>query len=179
MAPASFRPSQKALHWLIVVLVLTLYGMTYLEDLFARGSPARSTLWWAHISLGVGLIAAMVLRIVARAAFSAPALPTAMNDTERLAAKAAHVALYALLVAAPLLGVVTAWYRGMDVTFFGLISIPSPVGLDRAFSRTLQQAHNLAATALLGLAGLHALAALWHHYVRRDDVLTRMLPHRA
>jgi len=178
VASASFRPSQKALHWLTVLLVPVLYGMTYAEDLFARGSAARATLWWLHISLGLTLIGVTALRIVARIVWGAPPLPAAMKGLERLGAHAALLTLYGLLVLVPLLGVATAWYRGMGVTLFGLFAIPSPVAADRTVAHSIQGLHNLTATALLVLAGLHALAALWHHYVRRDDVLTRMLPHR-
>jgi cytochrome b561 len=90
-----------------------------------------------------------------------------------------HLLLYILMVAVVILGVVLAFYRGDELTFFGLFTIPSPIASDRETAHSIKELHELGANALILLAGLHSAAALWHHFVRRDDVLARMLPGRS
>ena len=75
-----------------------------------------------------------------------------------------------------MLGIALTWLRGDTLTFFGLFTIPAAIAPDRELARTVKELHELSATAILIVAGLHAVAALWHHYIRRDDVLKRMLP---
>ena len=122
------------------------------------------------------LFALVVIRIGLRLALGTPGLPQEMSELERWAAKVAHLLLYALLVTIPVLGILLTWYRGDALSFFGLFTIPAPVSPDRDTARFIRELHSLCANLILILAGLHAAAALWHHYVRRDDVLKRMLP---
>ncbi|WP_457155810.1 cytochrome b [Mesorhizobium sp. P5_C1] len=68
------------------------------------------------------------------------------------------------------------WFRGNELSFFGLFTIPAPFAPDRTTDRTIRELHSLCADGILIAVGLHALAALYHHFVRRDAILTRMLP---
>lgn len=176
MSTTPYSPVQKLLHWLIFAFVLGLYGITYAEDLFPRGDPGRDAVWWLHISFGMLLCVLVAFRLGWRLSRGAPGLPDAMGGIEKTVARAAHWLLYVLLVAIPVLGVLLTWYRGDALSFFGLFTIPAPVVADRATARSFKELHELAANAILVLAALHAAAALWHHLVRRDDVLRRMLP---
>ncbi|TPI12987.1 cytochrome b [Mesorhizobium sp. B4-1-3] len=172
----TYASSQKAIHWAVFLLVIGLYGLTYVADVFPRADPGRAFVWWLHISFGLLLFALVVIRISLRLALGTPSLPLEMSKLERLAARIAHVLLYALLVAIPVLGIVLTWYRGDVLSFFGLFTIPAPVSADRATAGFIRELHSLCANLILILAGLHAVAALWHHYVWKDDVLKRMLP---
>lgn len=96
----------------------------------------------------------------------------------RLAADATHGLLYALLFALPLLGLALSGARGNPVTLFGLGPLPALLQRDLDLADVLADYHVWAAWALLALVSLHALAALWHHFVHRDPVLTAMLPAR-
>ncbi|OBQ71207.1 cytochrome b [Mesorhizobium erdmanii] len=174
MNPA-YASSQKAIHWVVFVLVIGLYGLTYVADIFPRGDPGRAAVWWLHISFGLLLFALVVIRVGLRLALGTPGLPPEMSQLERWAAKIAHLLLYALLVAIPVLGIILTWYRGDALSFFGLFTIPAPVSADRAIAGFIRRLHSLCADLILILAGLHAAAALWHHYVWKDDVLRRML----
>ena len=167
---------QKLLHWLVALLVLVVYGITYLEDLYPHGDPGQDTVWWFHISFGLLLLITVAARVIVRLVLRTPPLPDHMRPIEKLAAHLAHYGLYALLVATPLLGMVTAWYRGDAVSLFGLFTVPPVVAADHAMGRTLKDIHGLCANIILIVAGLHMAAALWHHFVRRDDTLRRMLP---
>jgi cytochrome b561 len=102
-----------------------------------------------------------------------------MSGMEIAAAKGAHFLLYALMIGIVGLGITLTWLRGDALTFFGLFTIPAPMTPDRDLAHQVKELHELCADGILVVAGLHAVAALWHHYVRGDDVLTRMLPRRS
>ncbi|GHD48979.1 cytochrome b [Thalassobaculum fulvum] len=172
----SYSPVQKLSHWLAVVLVVGLYALTYGEELYPRGDPGRDMVWWLHISFGLLMVAVVGLRVAWRLARGAPAASPEMTPPERALAKVVHGALYVLLIAIPVLGILLTWYRGDALSFFGLFTIGSPVVPVRETARLVKELHELAANAILLVAGVHAAAAFWHHFVRRDDVLRRMLP---
>ena len=88
----------------------------------------------------------------------------------------AHFALYVLLFAVPIAGIVLQFARGDSLSIFGMVDIGSPWPRDRAFAESVKGVHELLAHALLAAAGLHAAAALVHHWVFRDRTLVRMLP---
>lgn len=170
--PAALR----AIHWVTVALIVIVYGITYAEGLFERGTAARAMVWSLHISFGLLLIAFVAARLLVRATVPMPPPSTALSPLIHMASKAAHVLLYVLLIVTPLVGVYLAFLRGNEVSLFGLFTLPSPVAVDRTFGRQVQEVHEWLANALVLIALVHALAALWHHFIRRDDVLRRMLP---
>ncbi len=174
--PISYHPLQKALHWTIFLLVLACYALTYNGLFFPREDPGRDIAWWSHISLGLLLTVLVAARLVTRLTIGAPPLPSAMSSIEKVAAKGAHLLLYALMIGIVGLGITLTWLRGDELTFFGAFTIPSPLTPDRDLAKLVKDMHDLCANAILVIVGLHAAAALWHHYFRRDDVLTRMLP---
>ena len=88
----------------------------------------------------------------------------------------AHFALYVLLVVVPIAGIVLQFARGDSLSIFGIADIASPWPRDRAFAENVKEVHELLAHALLAVAGLHAAAALVHHWVFGDRTLVRMLP---
>jgi cytochrome b561 len=88
----------------------------------------------------------------------------------------AHYALYALLVAAPVVGIVLQFARGDALPVFGLFEVASPWAADRAFAGAVKEVHEVLANALVILAALHAAAALLHHFALHDRTLLRMLP---
>ena len=176
MVSTAYTASQKWLHWSIFGLVLVMYALTFGEDLVPRGDPRADTAWHMHIALGILFAGLVALRVAVRLARGAPALPDVMTVPERLAAHAGHLLLYGLLIALPILGFLLTWYRGDALSFFGLFTIPSLVAPDRALARSIKGLHSLCANGILIVAGLHAVAALWHHYIRHDGVLRRMLP---
>jgi cytochrome b561 len=174
----SYSPSQKFLHWTLFLIVLFMYALTFNEDIFARGDPRVDMIWRIHISVGLVMAVLVLWRVALRLGEGAPAEPAEISRIEEIAAKTSHLLLYALLIAIPALGILLTWYRGNALSFFGLFTIPAPFSPDRETARTLREFHSLCANAILVVAGLHGLAALWHHFIRRDDVLKRMLPQR-
>ena len=169
-----------ALHWLIGIGIF-LVGIAELlrEPLFAKGHPVRVFLGAIHQPAGMVIFALVLLRVVWRLSHRAPALPTGMTGFEALTAKLAHVALYALMIAVPVVGIATQFARNRGIDF-GIFAIPVPAGFPtgREISKPLKELHEILGEGLLLIAFFHALAGIWHHHVRKDDVLTRMLPQR-
>ena len=157
-----------ALHWITAVLVGALWLMAQAEDLVPR--PGRHLLWSVHIGVGIGLAAVLLIRLAWRARRGVQ-LPPAVPGAWHQISNAVHLALYTLVSIAVLLGIVNLAVRGWN---FGVFSLPGWAPDDKALRRTINGWHELAANFTVGVAGLHAVAALVHHYVLRDGVLRRM-----
>lgn len=172
-----YTATARLLHWLTLVLVLVLGALGLW---IARAEPAdeafKLRLYNIHESIGVTLFALTLFRLAWRATHPPPPLPGDLPAPLRLAAHATHAALYALLLAMPVAGFLATNAWGFPLRWFGLFPIPSPIGADEALAPRLSDAHRGMAIALAALVTLHAGAALWHHGVRRDDTLRRMLP---
>jgi len=159
-------------HWLTAALIALLWMIGETIDWFPRGTP-RISVRSSHILLGALLLCVAVARILWRLNHGAR-LPAAQPGWEGVAAKVTHNALYVLLVATVLLGALNVWVRGDK--FFGLFAFPKLMAGGDGLKSTVEELHSLSANILGGLACLHALAALAHHFVKRDGVLRRMLP---
>jgi len=166
----------QALHWLVVVLIILGWVLGTFDDVFPRG-PARAAALFVHISAGLAVIVFVVVRLVWRIGDPPPAPEkTPLGPWSDRAGQLAHYALYALLIAVPVVGIVAQFARGNALPLFGLFEIASPWPADRAFARNVKEIHEVLAHALMILAGLHAAAALVHHWIFRDRTLVRMLP---
>ena len=158
------------LHWLTALLIAVAWVGAQVIDLFPRAArpPVLSVHLAVGLAVGLLLLGRAMLRFGGRAV-----LPPAEPGLLERAGRATHLLLYALLAALVVLGLANAWARADSL--FGLVSL-SAVPAERGLRRTIGGLHELAANAILVVAGLHAAAALFHHYVLRDGVLRRMLP---
>ena len=163
-------------HWLTVALVIVAWALGTFGDDFPRG-PARVAALFVHNTAGLALMVLILARLAWRVGDPPPGPePTFLGVWGDHAGLIAHYALYLLLVAVPVVGVVLQFARGDALPIFGLYDVASPWAADRAFSRSVKGLHELLANALMALAALHAVAALVHHWVLRDRTLLRMLP---
>lgn len=160
-------------HWLTALLIAVLYALGQLRDLPGRGSALSHWMLNTHYSLGLALAAVIVLRLAWRATHRPPAQERGLMGA---AAHAGHVALYGLVIATVVFGITSRWFSGQAIPFFGFFTVPPLMDLGSAVRHSLRSLHELAANGVMILAGLHAAAALLHHYVLRDEVLHRMLP---
>ena len=166
---ARYDMASIAFHWLTAMLVLLLWLMAQSEALLPR--EWRHGMWSFHITAGAILVLVYCARLLWLT--SSAIRPASVNDGAlRLAEQAAHGLLYALLAATLVLGIVNVAVRGWDL--FGLLQIPGFAPEDRPLRRSINGWHELAANVLLSLAAGHALAALYHQFVRRDGALKRM-----
>ncbi len=176
-APARYSRLSISLHWLTLLLIIVVYAMMEFKGLFPKDSPERALMKMVHASCGLTILALTVIRLTTRLFQRSPAISPAPPAWEQAGARLMHVALYAFLIAMPLL----AWFGinsfGGTVKAWGF-ALPALTGEDKALGRTLIDTHKLIANIGYALIGLHALAALKHHYISRDNTLRRMLPAR-
>jgi cytochrome b561 len=165
-----------AFHWLTALLVTALVGTSFAWKYTPRDWGLKS-LESLHISLGIILAAVLVGRLLWRA-IAGRKLAAAGSTATALLSRLVHWALYGLLALQVALGFGLRWLQGDVFRFFQLFSIPSPFSPDRTLAHQFQELHELAAWALIIVAGGHAVAALVHRYWLKDDVLQRMLPAR-
>ncbi|TXS95402.1 cytochrome b [Parahaliea maris] len=175
--PPRYSPSLVALHWLTLLLIIGAYASIELRELFERGTPERDFMKWLHFNLGLTVFAVTGARLVARWFTPLPAALAGTPGWQVLSARLLHLGLYLLLLAIPLLGWAIRSAEGHEVSLWGL-GIPALLPANEERAELLEEVHEVLGTVGYFLIGLHALAALVHHYVQSDDTLRRMLPAR-
>jgi cytochrome b561 len=163
-------------HWVTVVLV----GTAYIVSPGGREERVYSAAFdfsrQAHETIGV-LVFALVLRILWRLFEPTPESPP-MVPWMRYSAGVAHLGLYALLLAIPLTAIAGAWLEAHPLTIFGIGNVGPMLPQAHDLGASIAYVHTILGNVILWLAGLHAAAALFHHFILRDDILTSMLPGR-
>jgi len=165
----------KWLHWTMAPLILVQVPL----GLMAAGwrlSPAKLQLFFWHKSLGVLILALLVLRVAWRLANPAPGLPGEMPAWERAAAHASHALLYALMALLPLTGWIVNAASGIPLRVFGLFPLPALVEPNETLARLFTLLHRGLVVTLVVVLVAHVAAALRHHWILRDAILARMLP---
>lgn len=169
------RPAQ-LFHWSTALLALFAWLLGSFGDDLPKGS-IRNLGEFVHVSAGQLIVFLLLARLVWRAISSPPPPETTpLGKWADRGGVAMHYILYALLVAAPISGVVTLFANGEALPLFGLGEIPSPWVKDKIFAHDVKEIHETLANALMVLALVHAVAALMHHFYFRDRTLKRMLP---
>lgn len=177
-APAnSYDRIAKAVHWVTLLLIAAVYGAVWASH--AAGSREQSALLvQLHRSMGLTIVALTLFRLAWRWNALTPPLPAELPIFQRLAARATEYILYVLLLLQPALGLLNTDARGRRVDLYFLGELPPVVGPDKVLAKEAMAAHEFVAYVTLALITLHAAAALFHHFVRRDNVLKAMLPGR-
>ena len=173
---SEYGPLAKSFHWLIVALLAVQFTLGWtMPHIGPKTQP--ETLINLHFSVGVVVLLVVIARLAWRLTHPVPLPVDGAPLWQHRLAQATHVLLYALLLVIPVLGWMSASGRGFAVSLFGLVELPSLLPKGHRWTSPLGDIHSLLSTyALLGLVGLHVLAALYHHVVLRDRTLTRMLP---
>jgi cytochrome b561 len=163
-----------ALHWGVLLLIAATYAMMELRGIAPRGI-LRDAMKVLHYSFGLTVFALVFARIVIRLRTSEPPITPPLPWHMKLAATGTHLALYGFMIVMPVLGWATLSAEGKSPIFFGIPLFPiTPVNDDLA--DFFEDAHELVANLGYFLIGAHAAAALYHHYIRKDNTLTRMAP---
>jgi cytochrome b561 len=168
-----FTPTARLFHWVTAVLVLIMVPIGIVMANI-EGGP-KDFLYHIHRSIGALLLPIVVLRLLYRITHPAPALPEDIPAVQRLAAYANHWAFYVLLIVQPLIGwVATSAYRA-PILFFWLFELPPIWPENRAFSEQAFAVHRWIGVLIATLVVGHVGAALYHHFIRKDRVLMRMV----
>lgn len=165
------------LHWLMFLLLIAVYVSIELHEIYPKGSALREALKTWHFMLGLSVFALVWLRLLGLMMGSLPRIDPDPPKWQKLSAKAVHLALYAFMIGMPLLGWLMLSAEGESIPLFGL-HLPTLIGPDSGLAESIEEIHEAGGTAGYFLVGLHTIAALFHHYIVRDNTLVRMLPKR-
>ena len=173
-----YTVTAKFLHWLMALALTAVFVLgVYMHDL--PFSPMKLKLYSWHKWAGVCLFLLVFIRLAWRVAHRPPALPEHMKGLERLIAHGGHHVLYLLMILIPLSGWLMSSAKGFQTVLFGVLPLPDLLEKNEALGELLQQLHMglnfFFAFVVIG----HAAAAFKHHFIDKDDVLTRMLPSRS
>jgi cytochrome b561 len=170
-----FDQTTKLMHWLTAGLMLSVFVLAFSIDL-ATTRASHIAFLQLHRSVGLTVWLLTLFRLAWRHFAKYPDWPSDMSQTMRVAATAGEYALYALLLAQPILGILQTNAHGDHVNLFFIGQLPALIEKNRPLAQQLLTAHKAVGFSMLGLVALHVSAALFHHFWRRDDTLTAMLP---
>jgi cytochrome b561 len=172
---AHYTSVAKTLHWLMAVLLFGLLALGFIMTDLPL-SPQKLQLYSWHKWAGVTAFLLVLVRLVWRATHRPPPLPESMPKMMQLAAHAGHALLYGLMIAIPLSGWLMSSAKGFQTVWFGVLPIPDLLEKNQALGDLLQTVHLSLNLLLIAVLIGHIGAALKHHFIDRDEVLTRMLP---
>lgn len=164
------------MHWLTLLLLIAVYTFIELKGYFPKKSPERDVMQAWHQLLGLTVFGVVLVRLLLRRVYDrTPVIVPIPPRWQQTTAKTMHVTLYVFLLIMPILGWFVLSAKGALDLPMGLHLMPL-IAPDKPLARTLQDIHETIGNIGYYLIGLHALAALYHHYWMRDNTLRRMLP---
>jgi len=169
-----FTPLQRLLHWLMAVCILAMLfiGVGMVSTVMPKYLPLIAI----HKSLGITILVLVIIRLVVRLRYGAPALPADLPEPMRLAAHLSHYALYALMIGMPLIGWAMLSAAAYPIVVFGGVYLPAILPQSASLHSLLRAAHFYLAFLFFALILLHLAAALFHALIRRDGVFDSMAP---
>lgn len=175
-APLRYTRTAIALHWLLAVALVAIgaFGV-YMHGLPLSPWKLRVFAW--HKWAGVTAFLLVLVRLGWRLTHRPPALPAGTSRMAGFLAHLGHALIYVLMFAVPLSGWLMSSAKGFQTVYFGLIPLPDLVAHDRTLGNALLQVHQALNIALALLVTGHIAMALRHHFIDRDGLLLRMLPH--
>ena len=172
---ARYTKTAKGLHWLIAVLFFGMLGLGfYMQGLPL--SPDKLKLYSWHKWVGVTVFLLALFRIAWRVTHQPPALPSSMPRLMQIAAHAGHHMLYMLMFLIPLSGWLMSSAKGFQTVWFSILPIPDLIEKNKLLGDLLQTVHVSLNYLFIAVLIGHVGAALKHHFIDKDDILTRMLP---
>jgi cytochrome b561 len=176
---ASYDPLLRWIHWITAILFIAAMLIGLYCGWQPPGTSPRRELLEVHKSLGVTLFGLAMLRLIVRAATTAPPEPASFGALVRLASKLNHWALYCLLLAMPITGYMFSSAGGYSLKYFWSFSWPRLFGGNRELAYAGEWLHDSLAYVVYAVVSLHIAATLWHVLVKNDETLARMWPRAA
>ncbi len=169
-----YDPVAKVFHWLVAAIVLAQFAVAYAMPPIHRGTEPNGLIA-LHLELGLLILVLTVARLAWRLGHRFPPPESTLPPWQRFAARSIQILFYGLLLAVPVLGWANASSRDWGIALAGL-PLPAIMPAHAPLGHVLGDVHTVVAYGMLMLIGIHTLAGLLHHFVRRDRVLRRMLP---
>ena len=174
-----YDAGQRAFHWAMALMILIALPLGVWAHTMVPGTPLRMQLLFVHKSLGLLVLALLPVRAIWRLAKGEPLYRRPLAPHVRIASHLAHGSLYALMAALPIAGYISSGAGGHGLPFFGLFQWPLVVPVDKALSKTGDAAHYWLSWAAAFVIALHIAAVVWHRWIKRDEILSRMIPDKA
>lgn len=174
ISSARYSGHSRLLHWLMAGLVVLAYVFIEGRGWFPKGSALKTFFIQGHFWVGLLVLALVLPRLLARLRTQPPAVVPALKPAVNLLSKVTHYGLYAFLLVQPLMGLLVVLLERGGIPL-GSLTIASPFALDKHLAHSIEDIHVLVGTAFYYVIGLHIVAAFWHHFYVRDNVLKRML----
>lgn len=163
----------KSFHWIMFIIIV---GQFWLGGNFKNEEFEGMGLSSLHFSIGVCILFLMLLRFSWRAKNPVPEMPQGSGKMQTLAAHGLHILFYVLLVALPIAGVAIVQSKGFPVSVFGLFTLPTFFAASKDAAELAETMHEIFAKSTFFAVLLHVIVAMYHHFIKKDDTLKRMLP---
>lgn len=161
------------LHWFMLALLAAVYACIELRGLWPKGSEPRDLIKTWHFMLGLSVFALVWIRLLARVRGGTPPIVPKPAPWQTGLGHAMHAALYLLMICMPIAGWLILSAEGKPIPFFGL-ELPPLTGPNKPLAEQVEEIHETVGTIGYWLIGLHAAAALFHHYIQKDNTFARM-----
>lgn len=164
----------KVLHWIVGLLIISMVIVGFTMTSMAP-SPEKFELYKMHKAFGVITLFLVIIRILWRITNTYVQVAAGVSTTLRWAAKVIHLLLYILMLIMPISGVLMSRLSGYPISVFEIFTIPAASEKNPEFAKFFHDIHEYAALGLVILITIHILAAFYHHFIRRDNTLTRII----
>lgn len=162
----------KFLHWLIFVVIAAAIIAVLIGDEIPKDNAYRGLLYMIHKSCGISVLGLVILRLLWRFMNKVPKPVDGVNKIQVFSARIIHFGLYLTMFAMPISGLAFSKY---PIDYFNIYQIPDFLMLGKEAKKAAHDFHHNVAWVIIGLIAVHIMAALYHHYVRKDRTLSRML----
>ncbi|WP_321325993.1 cytochrome b [Thiomicrorhabdus sp.] len=163
------------IHWLMFLIIVMTFASIELRDLFEKGTEARDFMKTIHFTLGLTILALVIVRLFIMLPQRQPVILPTPDDRLQKVAKAMKVSLYLFMFAMPILGWLILSGADKSIPFYGF-DLPALIEPNKDLAHTIKEVHEFLGEIGYWLIGIHAAAALFHHYVLKDNTLKRILP---
>lgn len=172
---ARYARPMAILHWFTLALLIAVFSFIELRELFEKGTETRELMKSMHYMLGLAVLLTVIIRLFFRFTTKVPSIQPAPHWILKALGAWMHVVLYAMMLGMPIAGWLMLSAAGEPIPFYGL-ELPALIAENEPLSDQIKDVHKTIGTAAYYLIAAHALAGLYHHYIRRDDTLRRILP---
>ncbi|MBL6958770.1 MAG: cytochrome b [Rhodospirillales bacterium] len=173
--PQRFGTVSMALHWALALLMIGVFVLGQIMEELPRGPEKVEMIFW-HASFGLLILGLALGRLVWRWTQTTPLPPADETALQKLAHRIVVITLYLIPIALGLTGMAAVASTGNDISFFGLFSIPGMEAFSKTVHEAAEETHEVFVKILVITVIAHTAAAIWHHLIRHDTTLSRMLP---
>lgn len=163
------------LHWFTLALLIAVFSFIELRELFEKGTETRELMKSIHYMLGLTVLLTVIIRLFFRFTTKVPSIQPAPHWILKSLGAGMHVVLYAIMLGMPIAGWLMLSAAAEPIPFYGL-ELPALIAENEALADQIKEVHKTIGNTAYFLIAAHALAGLYHHYIRRDNTLRSMLP---